>query len=59
MSAFRGFIDDELSAGRLAQPFAQSIDPGDAYHLVWRRNALSADAVLKVRDWLLAQAGIH
>jgi LysR family glycine cleavage system transcriptional activator len=51
-----GFIEDELSSGRLVQPFIQSVDPGDAYHLVWRTSALSEDAVAKVRNWLLGEA---
>ncbi len=53
------FINDELSAGRLVRLFQQSIDPGEAYYLVWRKNAALAGAVLKVRDWLLTQANIR
>lgn len=49
------FIEDELSSGRLVRPFSQSIDPGEAYYLVWRKNADLSDAVQKVRSWFLMQ----
>ena len=47
------FVSDELSGGRLVQPFALSIDPGDAYFLIYRQRALTHDAVAAVRQWLL------
>lgn len=48
------FIGDELSVGRLVRPFEVSVDPGDAYFLVYREGVLSDAATHAVRDWLLA-----
>lgn len=50
------FIADELSSGRLMQPFPLMVDPGDAYHLVWRNDARSNAAAQNVRDWLIEMA---
>lgn len=47
------FVADELSSGRLVQPFPLSVDPGDAYFLIYRQRALANDAVASVRQWLL------
>lgn len=48
------FIEDELSAGRLIRPFESSVDPGDAYFLIYRRSALANEAMAAVRSWLLS-----
>lgn len=48
------FIQDELAAGRLLQPFEVRVDPGDAYFLICRKRALDSEAVKAVRQWLLA-----
>ena len=47
------FIEDELAAGRLVRPFETSVDPEDAYFLVYQEAALNSEANLAVRDWLL------
>lgn len=47
------FIEDELSAGRLSRPFQTSVDPGDAYFLIYRQSALAKEATAAVRNWLL------
>ncbi|WP_282610645.1 LysR substrate-binding domain-containing protein [Pelagibius sp. Alg239-R121] len=48
------FVGDELAAGRLLRPFETSLDPEDAYYLIYQENALSSEATAAVRDWLLA-----
>ena len=47
------FVQEELSNGRLVRPFELSIDPGQAYYLLYRKNTLEKPAVKAVRDWLL------
>lgn len=49
------FVQDELSNGRLVRPFELSIDPGQAYYLLYRKNTLEKPAVKAVRDWLVEQ----
>lgn len=50
------FIKDEIASGRLLQPFPKSVDPGDAYYLVYRAGALENAAVSAVRDWFVNAA---
>ena len=47
------FIEDELSTGRLIRPFQTSVDPGDAYFLIYRHSALADETTALVREWLL------
>ena len=49
------FVQEELSKGRLVRPFELSIDPGQAYYLLYRKNTLEKPAVKAVRTWLLEQ----
>ena len=49
------FVQEELSSGRLVRPFELSIDPGQAYYLLYRKNTLEKPAVKTVRDWLVEQ----
>ena len=51
------FVQDELSNGRLIRPFELSIDPGQAYYLLYRESMLEKPAVRTVRDWLVEQVG--
>ena len=46
------FIADDLASGRLLQPFELSIEPDDAYFLIYRPDALDNPAVEAVRHWL-------
>lgn len=46
-------IEDEFSAGRLIRPFQTSMDPGDAYFLIYRQSALANEATAVVRKWML------
>ena len=46
------FIEDDLARGRLVRPFTTSVDPGDAYFLIYRPGALAKDATAAVRTWL-------
>ncbi len=48
------FIEDELNTGRLMRLFETTVDPGDAYHLIYRKGAFSDDATRAVMDWLLS-----
>lgn len=47
------FVADELGAGRLIRPFPSQMDPGDAYFLIHRPNALASEAIAAAKDWLL------
>ncbi len=49
------FIEDDLAAGRLVQPWPLAIDPGDAYYLIYRKQALRKTPVKAVRGWLQDQ----
>ena len=49
------FVEDDLSQGRLIRPFELTIEPDEAYHLIYRKKALSNPAIKTVRDWLLDQ----
>lgn len=50
-----GFVEDEVMSGRLVQPFPDRVDPGEAYHLVWRKDVPETEVVARVRQWLIAQ----
>ena len=47
-------IEDDLTAGRVVQPFPKTIGLGSAYYLVCRKNALANPSVASVREWMLA-----
>jgi LysR family glycine cleavage system transcriptional activator len=49
------FIEDDIAAGRLVQPWELSVDPGEAYYLIYRDRSLQREPVKLVRDWLKAQ----
>ena len=46
------FVSDDLEAGRLVQPFAQTLQPAKAYHLLTRPGARQRPEVQAVCDWL-------
>ncbi len=50
------FVRDELASGHMVQPFAKSVDPGEAYFLSYRPSAVSDEAVAAVKDWMLQSA---
>jgi len=47
------FIEDDITANRLVQPFKATVDPGDAYFLIYRQSGLENNATAAVRKWLL------
>ncbi len=51
----RPYVDDDLEAGRLVAPFAQSVPKG-AWHLVYRAERAAEPAFAAFRDWLVKAA---
>ena len=51
----RPYVDDDLDAGRLVAPFAQSVPKG-AWHLVYRAERAAEPAFVAFRDWLVKAA---
>jgi LysR family glycine cleavage system transcriptional activator len=52
----RALVAADVKAGRLVEPFAQRVNSGDAFYLIYP-NRLAQDAfVLRFRDWLLDEA---
>lgn len=49
------FVDEDLSSGRLVKPFELSINPGQAYYLIYRKNTAEKQAVKALRDWLIGE----
>jgi len=50
---YSGYVDSEVGAGLLVQPFALSVPTGKGYYLVYRRERLSDPRVRAFRDWIL------
>lgn len=53
---YSGYVDAELEAGLLVQPFGLQVPTGKGYHLVYRRERLSDPRVRVFRDWIMAEA---
>lgn len=53
---YSGYIDAELQAGLLVQPFDLQVATGKGYHLVYRKERLGDPRVRAFRDWVLAEA---
>ena len=49
------FVREELTNGRLVRPFELSIEPDQAYYLLYRGDRLGKAAIKTVRDWLIEQ----
>lgn len=49
------FVKDDIATGRLIQPWPLTVDPGDAYYLIYKSRALDREPVRKVRNWLQQQ----
>ncbi len=49
------FVADDIASGRLIQPWPLTVDPGDAYYLIYNSRTLEREPVRKVRDWLQQQ----
>jgi LysR family glycine cleavage system transcriptional activator len=50
-----GYIDKELEAGLLVQPFDPQVATGKGYHLVYRKERLADSRVRAFRDWVMAE----
>ncbi|GAB4227881.1 MAG: transcriptional regulator GcvA [Kiloniellaceae bacterium] len=50
---YSGYVDSEVGAGLLVQPFDLSVPTGKGYYLVYRRERLSDPRVRAFRDWIL------
>ena len=58
--ARRTLITDELDSGRLVAPFAQSVQTGKRYCLIYSAGALADPRVATVHDWIVGEAhGTH
>ena len=49
----RPYIDDDLAAGRLVAPFAQSVPKGARWYLVYRTAREAEPAFVAFRDWIM------
>ena len=52
----RIFIEDDLRANRLCQPFAQTLEDGTGFYIVAPRNPRHPRLVDQLRGWLIEQA---
>ena len=53
---YSGYVDAELAAGLLVQPFEPWVPTGKGYYLVYRKERLSDPRVRAFRDWLREEA---
>ncbi len=51
---FLPLIADDIEAGRLIQPWRETVTPPQSYHVLHKPEALDRQAVEQVRDWLLS-----
>ena len=51
---FLPLINDEIAIKRLQRPWLQTVEPIEAYYLLYQSSALRRPAVSRVREWLLA-----
>jgi LysR family transcriptional regulator, glycine cleavage system transcriptional activator len=49
----RFFVEDDIKAGRLVQPFERSMNVGSGFYVVSPKRARNGEAVARVRDWML------
>jgi LysR family transcriptional regulator, glycine cleavage system transcriptional activator len=47
-------IADEISTGRLIQPWEETVEPLESYYLLYQHNSLARSPVARVHDWLLS-----
>jgi LysR family glycine cleavage system transcriptional activator len=52
----RPYIDDDLSAGRLVTPFAQSVPKDASWYLVYRAAREAEPAFVAFRAWIMRMA---
>ncbi len=53
-----GLVEEDLRTGRLVRPFPESVDARAGYFVVWRGDNPKLPRILKLRDWLVAEAQI-
>jgi LysR family glycine cleavage system transcriptional activator len=51
-----GLVEIDLRQGRLVRPFEGSAPAEAGYHFVWRPDSRKLKRILRLRDWLLAEA---
>ena len=52
----RPYIDDDLAAGRLVTPFAQSVPKDAGWYLVYRAAREAEPAFVAFREWIVRAA---
>jgi len=50
-------VDDDLAAGRLVRPFAQSVDSSFGFWFVCRKDRVEEPKIAAFRDWIMEEAG--
>jgi LysR family glycine cleavage system transcriptional activator len=53
----RPYVDDDLVAGRLKAPFAQSVSKGESWYLIYRAARREEAAFQAFRGWIMRAAG--
>jgi LysR family transcriptional regulator, glycine cleavage system transcriptional activator len=53
---YSGYVETEVAAGRLVQPFALSIPVHNEYYLVYVEQRLADPRVRAFRDWVISEA---
>ena len=53
-----GLVEEDLRTGRLVRPFPESVDARAGSFVVWRGDNPKLPRILKLRDWLVAEAQI-
>jgi LysR family glycine cleavage system transcriptional activator len=53
----RPYIDDDLAAGRLVAPFADSVEKAQRWYLVHHPSRMAEPGFAAFRDWLVGAAG--
>ncbi len=51
---FLPLIEVEISAGRLIQPWKETVKPIESYFLLYHQNSMDCEPVARVRKWLLS-----
>lgn len=53
---YSGYVDAEVAAGALVQPFDLRVPTGKGYYLVYRKERLADPRVRAFRDWVVSEA---
>ena len=52
------YVDDDLAAGRLTAPFAQSVSKGEHWYLIYRAARQNEAAFQAFRAWIVRAASV-